>query len=249
MTFKHAIKLFALRLGVEMHWYTPAQSSSARLFKLIAHHGVDVILDVGANAGQYGRFLRFGGYSGSIISFEPLSDAHCALSKTAQDDPKWIVAPRMALGDTTGRIKIHVAGNSTSSSVLPMREAHERAAPTSKYVESELVNLRRLDDFSHPALDQAQSILLKIDTQGYEKEVLAGAKALLGRIRGIQVELSLMQLYSGQAEYREIIDLLEEYGFELWSITPGFVDPATGRMLQMDGIFFRPEAKCQGKQA
>lgn len=246
MTFKHAIKLSALRLGIEMHWYTPVQSSNARLFKLLAYHGIDAVLDVGANDGQYGRFLRFGGYKGTIISFEPLGSAYKKLGEAATGDSKWIVASRMAIGDATGTIKIHVAGNSTSSSVRPMSEIHERAAPASRYVAEEEVAIGRLDDFSDARLETAQSILLKIDTQGYEKEVLAGAQKLLGKIKGVQVELSLAKLYTGQAEYREIISLLEGHGFELWSITPGFVDPATGRMLQMDGIFFRPAATPNG---
>lgn len=69
--------------------------------------------------------------------------------------------------------------------------------------------------------------------------VLEGARALLPRVHGIQLELSLLPLYEGQVLYREMIDWLAEKGFELWSVMPGFVDQATGRMLQMDGVFFR----------
>jgi hypothetical protein len=95
MKIKLAIKQLARKLGVEMHWYTPAQSQHARLFKLLAHHVIDTVIDVGANDGVFGRSLREGGFRGRILSFEPLEDAHCSLTAVASGDADWYVAPRM----------------------------------------------------------------------------------------------------------------------------------------------------------
>lgn len=239
MTLLHSIKRLALKAGVEVSWYNPAQSDIARLFKLLETHTIDTILDVGANNGGYAKMLRKGGYRGAVLSFEPLAHAHRELTLAAMDDAAWQVAPRMAIGSTDGEIEIHVAGNSTSSSVLPMRALHENAAPQSRYVGCEKVPLARLDGVKHPFVEKAQSLFIKIDTQGYEMPVLHGAEALLPRVSGIQLELSLLPLYEGQVLYREIIDWLGEKGFELWSVMPGFVDQTSGRMLQMDGIFFK----------
>jgi hypothetical protein len=89
-------------------------------------------------------------------------------------------------------------------------------------------------------------MFLKIDTQGYELPVLEGATRTLKRCVGVQAEMSLLPLYQGQVLFREIIGWLEQREFELWSLLPGFSDPATGRLLQVDGVFFRPEAASPG---
>jgi hypothetical protein len=136
-------------------------------------------------------------------------------------------------------VELNVAGNSTSSSILPMANLHLDAAPQSKYVAVESAPLRRLDSVVHPAIQKSASILLKIDTQGYEEPVIRGAEALLPRLRGLQLELSLTGLYAGQVLYREMLDTMNELGFELWTVIPGFADRTSGRLLQMDGVFFR----------
>jgi FkbM family methyltransferase len=239
MTILHFIKSIALKAGVEMKWYNSAQSDSARLFRLLDFHKIDAILDVGANDGGYGELLRRGGYRGTILSFEPLASAHAKLLEASSGDAKWEVMPRMAIGRSIGEIEINIAGNSTSSSILPMKSTHEMAAPQSCYVGTEMVPLNRLDDIVHPFVEKSNKLLLKIDTQGYEMPVLEGAPALLKRVCGIQIEMSLVPLYEGQELYKKTIEWLETDGFELWSVMPGFVDQTSGRMLQMDGIFFR----------
>ncbi len=240
MTIKHSMREMALRFGIEVRRFNASESSDARLVRQFSTHQIDLVLDVGANDGGYGRLLRSGGYRGKILSFEPLPDVHAGLTRAVAADPQWQVAPRMALGEADGKIKINVAGNSASSSVLPMRQLHADAAPTSRYLGQEEVSLRRLDSVSHPWLLQAQRVLLKIDTQGYEMPVLRGASELLKRVCGVQIELSVAPLYEGQALFEEVMAALAGQGFELWNVAPGFVDPRSGRMLQFDGTFFRP---------
>jgi hypothetical protein len=150
--------------------------------------------------------------------------------------------PRMALGNANSEAVIRIAGNSTSSSLLPMNDTHVRAAPTSAYTGSEPVTVRRLDAIDIPALRVDGRALLKIDTQGFEMQVLQGAESLLGRILGVQLELSLVPLYDGQADYRDLIAWLADRGYHMWNLIPGFVDQNSGRMLQFDGMFFRTSA-------
>ncbi len=147
----------------------------------------------------------------------------------------------MALGAENGEIEINVAGNSTSSSILTMDEAHKEAAPQSVYIGKQRVKIKKLDSVSHPLISPDKKIFLKIDTQGYEQEVLKGAENSLKYITGIQLELSLISLYQGQMIYTELIDLLTQLGFFLWNVIPGFTNIHTGRMLQMDGMFFSNE--------
>lgn len=234
------IKDFLRRRGVLLARYNCSNSADLRLVRMLAANGIDLVIDVGANDGGYGRSIRTAGYANAILSFEPLAGPHVQLARAVECDPLWQVAPRMALGATDGTASINVAANSTSSSMLPMLERHAEAAPQSAYIGQEQVPLQRLDGVSHPLLRQARAPFLKIDTQGYEREVIVGAAALLPLLRGVQVELSIVPLYDGQAPWLALHEELEAQGFLLWSVVPGFFDPATARMLQFDGIYFRP---------
>lgn len=201
--------------------------------------GVDLVLDVGANRGQFASGLRRRGYVGRIVSFEPLSSAYDALLQASSGDAMWDVFPRCALGEREGAVEINIAGNSESSSILPMLESHRSAAPESAYLGKESVKLMTLDKAAEHYLKDARSTFLKIDTQGFEWQVLDGARATLPHVKGILLELSLVQLYEGQHLWREVVDRLEAEGFTLWAFTPVFSDPDSRRMLQMDGIFYR----------
>jgi len=239
MTLKHEIRKLALRMGLEVRRFDPLQSAQARLLCQLAHHGVDLVLDVGANDGGYAHGLLEQGFAGPVVSFEPLTSAHARLEARAAGDARWFVAPRMALGDSDQELDLHIAGNSTSSSLLEMGAAHREAAPNSGYVGRERVPVRRLDQVQHPAIDRARAMFLKVDVQGFEMPVLRGAEGLLDRIRGVQLELSVIELYGGQELHRAVMDHLARLGFGLWNLIPGFTDPVTGRMLQYDGVFFR----------
>jgi FkbM family methyltransferase len=227
------------KAGIELNRYTIHTSASVQLDRLLRHCGIDLVLDVGANRGQYAAELRAHGYGGRIVSFEPLSVAHESLKLAARGIPGWTVAPRMAIGDSDGEIDIHVAGNSLSSSILDMLPAHDRAAPGSAYVASEAVPLKRLDGVAGEFLAGSRRVLLKIDTQGYEDRVLAGAAGLLDRVAAIQTELSLVPLYAGQLLFDEMRRRIELLGFELFAVFPGYVDERTGQTLQLDGFFLR----------
>lgn len=239
MFMSQKVKALAKTCGIDLRRYNARQSDEARFFFQLSNHQVDLVLDVGANDGGYGRALRRGGYAGDIVSFEPLTDAYERLKQLAAIDARWYVAPRMAIGSKRGECRINIAGNSRSSSILSMDERHMLAAPDSKYVGSEIVTICPLDEFRHEVVEQARTPFLKIDTQGFEMPVLEGATGLLGRVVGVQLELSLTKLYEGQVLYEDIIRWLCDHGFVLWNVIPGFVDPDNGRLLQMDGIFFR----------
>jgi FkbM family methyltransferase len=226
-------------VGLTVQRYSPATVPDAQLQALLAHHRVDLVLDVGANAGQYAMALRRGGYRGRIVSFEPLPDAWERCTALASRDPLWSVAPRSALGAMEGRVEIQVASNSVSSSILPMREIHRMAAPDSAYVGAEVVDMRRLDQVAREFIEHAHCPFLKIDTQGYEREVLHGSSGVLSRLAGIQLEMSLTPLYEGSPTLCELVQMMESLGFAPYALLPGFTDVNSGRMLQTDGLFFR----------
>jgi FkbM family methyltransferase len=244
---KNATRSTLRRIGLDVIRYNPQKSHEAALARLLAAREIDTILDIGANEGQYATMVRRAGFRGKIISFEPLAEAHSKLRQAAAGDPLWTVAPRMALGDQDGTLLMNVAGNSASSSALPMLDAHVRAAPESAYIGSESVPVSRLDTVVQDLRVGGQNLFLKIDVQGFEPKVLDGAARLLDRIQGVELELSLAPLYEGQMLFLPLVDSLARKGFELWALIPGFIDQETGRTLQVDGIFFRPNSCSNGQ--
>ena len=96
-----------------------------------------------------------------------------------------------------------------------------------------------LDSMAYEYLREDSVAFLKIDTQGYESAVLDGAAKTLSRVVGVQVEMSLVPLYQGQALMPELVDRLQRLGFALWGISPTFAQDETGRMLQVDATMFR----------
>ena len=199
---------------------------------------IDVVLDVGANAGFYAERLRRAGYCGRMVSLEPLSEAFGELQRRCAGDPRW-TARRLALGDADGEAEIHVAANSWSSSLLDMGERHLRSAPESAYVTAEPVPVARLDSVWSDLVRDGERVFLKLDVQGFELHVIQGAPDSLGRVEGLQTELSLVSLYEGDAGWRDVLDLLHGHGFELAGLDAGFEDPETGRMLQFDATLVR----------
>lgn len=242
MDLKATIKSALRKLGLEVRRYVPpAPLPPSQIVSSMRKFEIDLVLDVGANRGQFAAEIRRHGYSGRIVSFEPLSSAYTELQQARMKDPMWEVCPRCALGDHDGEVEINIAGNSESSSILPMLESHRSAAPESAYLGKEIVPIKTLDVVAGQYLKDARAPFLKIDTQGFEWQVLDGAHETLPHIKGILVELSLVSLYEGQHLWQEVIERLEVAGFTLWAFKPVFSDLTQGRTLQVDGVFFRTE--------
>jgi FkbM family methyltransferase len=227
------------RFGLDVRFYRPDTAPAAQLMQILNQHGINLVLDVGANAGHFGRYLRDAGYRERIVSFEPLSTAWDTLSRESRRDPLWEVAPRMALGSRDEEAEINVSGNSVSSSILHMHPTHRDAAPESRFIGKEKVAVRRLDAVIAAYLRSDSVPFLKIDTQGYEDRVLEGAADIMARIAGIQLEVSFVPLYEGQRLFGHMVDWMNGRGFEMWALSPVLIDPQNGRMLQADATFFR----------
>jgi FkbM family methyltransferase len=237
----HRVRNAVRQLGVDITRY-PSGWSGPQLVQLLREHRIGLVLDVGANEGEYGGMLRQAGYQGRIVSFEPLAGPGRALRRKADADPHWTVLP-YALGEESGTVTINVSGNrGASSSVLPMLDRHSEAAPHARYTGTEEVRLRRLDELWPELVTADERVFLKLDVQGYEAQVLRGAGSHPKECHGLQIETSFVPLYEGSMLLRETLALAQgELGMTPMAVIPGYIDPRTGQMLQADFVLFRAE--------
>lgn len=199
---------------------------------LAQKYGIDLIVDVGANFGQFAEKMRSAKFRGDIISFEPLSFAHDALMKKSHKDAKWHIAPRMAIGDRTDEIDINVYSDSSLSSAYRIISA--TTEPT-----IERVPLRRLDDALKGYDTKDRNLLLKIDVQGFEQAVLDGAPETLAHAKALMLEVSLIQMYENEVPYLEMLTRLRNDGFHAVYFSPVVNRNRLGEAVQVDAFLVR----------
>lgn len=208
----------------------------ARRMKLISSCGIDLIFDVGANIGQYARQMRHLGYRGRIVSFEPINSAYQKLVKHASGDPGWETA-NVALGSEDSQSEINISDNSCSSSILNITPTHLEAMASARYIGKEQITIRKMDSIFNQYFHPGNKLFIKLDTQGYDKHVIEGAENAVNKAVGIQIEMSLVSLFDGELLLADMIKLMFNKGFVLWSLEDEFNNPETGQLLQVNGIF------------
>jgi len=232
---------------VGLYWFTNQPDNAVRRYYSESDWKRNFVSElesrrVGANSGQFATGLRQAGFGGRIVSFEPLSVPFSVLERAAAADARWDCR-RCALGDCPGTVSMNVAGNGgKSSSVLPMLKTHEDVLPHAGFIGTEDVTIRRLDSVAPEVLGPDDVAFLKLDVQGFEKQVIAGGQTTVSdRCVGVQIELSFTPLYEGGMLAQQAFDLVHCLGFTLKGYVPFFVDVRSGRVLQADGVFFRAD--------
>ena len=235
---KNQFKNILRKFGYDINQY-PTQDIRRRI-QLFKYFNINKIFDVGANTGGYASSMRSAGYVDNIISFEPVKEAFDQLAKRAIHDTKW-ETKNIALGNNDGSSIINVSQNLVSSSIAEMSSLHVDSAPDSVYVRKEEIKIHKLDTIFFDLADKQDKIILKIDTQGFEKNVIDGAEKSLPLISGLQLEMSLVPLYNNELLFPELLRYLHDRGYSLYSLENGFSNPESGQLLQVDGIFFRKD--------
>jgi FkbM family methyltransferase len=222
--------------GIEIIKY-PTNELDRRI-KLINNYNIDVVLDIGANIGQYGGEMRNLGFKGEIISFEPMKIAFEKLQKNASGDKNWKVY-NYSIGEKDGETTINIAKNSVSSSLLDNLPQLTESAPQAAFIEKEIIKIKKLDSIFDSLNLSGKNVYLKIDTQGYEEMVLLGAEKSLSLVTGIQIEMSFIPSYKGSITFDKMKTKLNDLGFHLLALENGFYDSKTGKQLEIDGIFYK----------
>lgn len=236
--FKRITSAFLHKAGYKLSRINSLHPFESRVVTTLKHFKINKILDIGANEGQYAKGLFDFGYSNTIISFEPITEVYERLKENAGGNKNW-QTEKIALSDYSGESEFNISKNFVSSSLENILTTHVKAAPESAYYKKEKVRVETLDSVIDNYSQEEDSLFIKIDAQGTEDKILAGAEKTLKRALGVQLEVSFIPLYAGQKLFEETIKALEEKGFKVWAIYPGFSDEKTGQMLQADIIFIK----------
>jgi FkbM family methyltransferase len=202
--------------------------------------GVDLVLDVGANRGQFGRKVRTGtGYSGLIHSYEPLAAAFAKLAEQAARDPRW-TAQRCALAAETGSVTIHLmADDQFSSALLPSDAFDGRFNGRLSIVGHETVPAVTLPD-AVANMPTFRCGLLKLDTQGTELAILEAGQRVLPRFGAVLVEVGFARLYEGEPAFDDVRQAMAAWGYSLSGLFPNNHGHFPS-LLQMDALFIRTD--------
>lgn len=228
------IKSILKKIGIQVKKFY--FSDIGRRILLMKKNDINKIIDIGANIGQYALEIRKDGFKGEIISFEPLTSAFLKLKNYAKNDKKWQVH-NCAIGDEDGSTFINIAGNSVSSSISNMQDIHLQIAPDSAYMGKEEISINKLDSLLGNLYNEGDRIMLKIDAQGFEKNIIDGAEKFLEKVILLQLEMSLVSMYKNEILFIDMIKYLKARNFELVSLENGFFDWQSGQLFQVDGVF------------
>lgn len=232
------IKSFFQKMGLYLQYYNPSNSETALISYLLNKYDIKTIIDIGANEGQFAlKLINNNNYSNKIISFEPVSSAYQALLKNSKIKQEWI-AINSAVGDIEGILPINVSLNSVSSSLRKVKSHTIEAESGTAILKTETVPINTLDNLLKQ-VKWEKDIWLKIDVQGFEREVIRGANETLKIARVVQIELAVIPSYEQSPYLEEIIAELRTFGFTLYSIMSGFRNYDTGQMFEVEGFFIR----------
>lgn len=214
---------------------------------LLRELDVNVVLDVGANVGQYARGLRGSGYRGRMVSFEPVSTLAAELRKAAAEDPDWLVHD-CALGDEEATTEINVARGSSRpalvSSLLPSSDFGKSWSEKLRDMDRETITVRRLDSVFDDAVRGIENprVFLKMDTQGYDLRAFHGAGDVIDQVLGLQSEVSCVPIYEGMPHLTEQLAVYEAAGFAPAGMFQVSRHRSSMRIIEFDLMMVRADA-------
>lgn len=200
--------------------------------------GWDVLLDVGANRGDfYASFKETLGVEAAHL-FEPLPSEFAVLQQRFAGNQA-VHLHNMALGSENGSASFHVGvEHAPSSSLLASTEVNDALFPQTKAKTQITVPIRRLDDVVPAHELDSKRTFIKLDVQGYEQVVLAGGQEVLKKCDAALVEVQLENLYVGQADFLGLVQTMRSAGLE-YQGNYSQVYGDTGRCLYIDALFLR----------
>lgn len=237
MSLEHLVQSTLKNFGYRLTRHRESWEDAFRS-GLVARKDIGAVVDVGAFTGFYAARWRHRGFTGPMLSIEPTQDSYRKLCENRPDDAQWI-RRNLAIGDAPGELQMHITQNGQSSSLLKPLKSYNDLLPETQVTSTETVRIATLDSVVQDELSAAKPIYLKIDVQGLELKVLAGAQETLSRTEWIEIEVCVEPAYEGAPAAEEIVVALSSLGFGLDAVFHPYFGRKDDRVLQFDAIFVR----------
>jgi len=208
----------------------------AKHFKWLERYNIKLIIDVGANEGQFVKKILTIFPNAYVHCFEPINSVFNQLKINLGHNDR-VTLYNYGLGDRDGEVDIFVNEYSPSSSLLPMLDLHKSNFDFAVNVTPDKIRVRTLDSFFPN--DILKPLLIKIDVQGYEMFVLKGGGAVIPQADVIIIETSFQLLYEGQPLFHDIYIYLTKMGFKYSGNVEQLLSPKDNSILQADAVFVR----------
>lgn len=228
---KKYIKILLHAIGFDVKKYTPPN------YGWIKERNITVVIDIGANIGQFAKLIDDVLPGVRIYSFEPIKSCYDELVKKCRSLN--LKAFNFALGEKEDKTEIHVSQHSPSSSLLEMAELHKELYEYTQLSTKESIVVKTLDGIASELNLSNQNYMVKIDVQGFEDKVIKGGENTIKNAQIILIEMSYQTLYNGQLLFSGLNKFLEQLGFEFAGNFEQYTDPNNGRVVYSDSIFLK----------
>lgn len=217
-------------------WELSKRLQEEAIRNLLSERHVDLVVDCGANVGEFGSQLRKRGYKGRILSIEPSTSAFVKLANRSLRDPEWD-AHKGALGSEAAKLSLNI-GSHGEGELSSFYQSAKSVLPID-FAGTELVNVVRFDQLLDDLdVEDDRHIFLKVDTQGHDLEVMRGVGDRLKQVVGFMTEMSVQPIYEGTPSHWQMLEFAREAGFEPIAFMPISMDRAQ-RIIEYDAVFAR----------
>lgn len=238
---KRGLKAILRGLGYQITRFPDPHSHEQLLGALLSRLGVNCAIDVGGHSGEFYRLLRRLRYGGRIVSFEPLAESYERLERATAGDPDWR-GFAVALGGECGTLSLNVPASTGFASFLRPNDYCVERFPDARWVgRAEPVKIERLESLYPEIVEgiERPRVFLKMDTQGWDSQVLDGAGAALADVVALQSEVSVIPIYEGMRTFVQSLAHYESLGFELADLFPVTFDAAGLGVIEYDCVMRR----------
>ena len=240
---KYFINKFLSPFNLQLNRITLSNNFNFYIVRTLKRFKIDTVIDIGANEGQFAQNIIKYGYKNKIISFEPIKSIHKILLSNSSNHSNWTVEENIGFGESIENKEINISKNKVSSSILKIDKRIIEIEPGTEQVKKEKIKLITLDKYLNQKYFKNKKIFIKIDTQGYEENIIKGSKKKIKNVSGFMLEASIKPIHNKEKDYSYIIKLMKKMGFSVWAIGRGFSDKKTGQVLQVDIIFINDNEK------
>jgi FkbM family methyltransferase len=178
-----------------------------QLKDLVKKYNMNVsgVIHIGAHYGEeVSNYVNLG--IDDIVLFEPLEKNFEILKNNVSELNANITGYCVALGNKNQNVNMFLSSNNLESSSVLKPKIHLDLHPEVVFSGEELVEMKRLDDFSFKNYN-----FINLDVQGYEMEVLKGAEKTLEYVDYLYCEVNRNEVYEGNAYIEEIDNYLSNY--------------------------------------